>query len=194
MDLRLPKLYAEIDPFLDRMRGLMTAQEKKTPVRLSDPESILLGDSLKQACCRFSELGLPDTLGHLDFNPGNIIISAERCLFMDWAEACLTNPLVTFEYLREHFRRKRADDPAAVENLVAAYMGPWESLAPMNRMKQASAFSPLVAVFACAVGAAARRSPDSSGQSSERAYLRSLARRMFRESGQIAARSEPCLA
>jgi hypothetical protein len=194
LDLGLPRLIGEVDPFIDRMRGLMAAQEKKTPARLTDPELTLLGESLKQACSRLSELGLPDTLGHLDFNPGNVIVSTGRCVFLDWAEACLANPLVTFEYLREHFRHKWAADPAAVESLIATYMEPWEPLVPMNKMKQAALFSPLIAVFAYAVGADARRSSELCRKSSEGAYFRSLARRMLREAGQIIERRESCLA
>ena len=193
LDLGLPRLIAEVDPFIDRMRGLMADQKKQTPAALTNTELILLGDSLKQACSRLSELGLPDTLGHLDFNPSNVIVSTGRCVFLDWAEACLSNPLVTFEFLREHFRHKWAADPAAVESLVVTYLGPWEPLVPMNKMKQATLFSPLIAVFAYAVGAGARLSSELGGKSSENVYFRSLARRMFREAGQIIERSESCL-
>jgi Phosphotransferase enzyme family len=194
MDLRLPRLAREIDPFVDRMRGLMAAQQKQTPARLTNLELGVLGDSLKEACSRLSEISVPDTLGHVDFNPGNIVVSHEQCIFLDWAEACVTNPLITFEYLREHFRCRCADELAAFDSLLAAYVEPWKAVVPVQEMKEAAVFSPLLAVFAYAVGAGARRSPEPSGKSSEGAYFRSLARRMFREAGRIMERSDRCLA
>lgn len=189
-DLTLPKLIEEIDPFVDRMRGLMAAQEKQTPAPLANTELALLRDGLKRSCSRLSEFGLPDTLGHLDFNPGNIVVSPARCVFLDWAQACVTSPLVTFEYLREHFRRNCTDDRSTVENLVAAYVQPWQSVFSPDVLKQALRFSPLVAVFAYA--ADARRSSGPCDTSFSRAYFRSLARRMFREAGQVIERSERC--
>ena len=194
MDLRLPRLGREIDPFVDRMRGLMAAQEKQTPGRLTNLELGVLGDSLKESCSRLSEIRVPDTLGHVDFNPGNIVVLPGRCAFLDWAEACVTNPLITFEYLREHSRRHCTDDCAVMESLVAAYRQPWRSHVSFDDLRRAALFSPLLAVFAYGVAVGARRSCEPYGKSSEGAYLRSLARRMFREAGQIMDGSIRCLA
>ena len=193
-DLRLPRLIGEVDPWIDRMRGLMAAQEKQIPARLTDPELTLLGESLKEACSRLSETGLADTLGHLDFNPGNIVVSRERCVFLDWAEACVTNPLITFEYLREHFRRHSTDDRAAMESLVAAYVRPWESFFSPDALKQAMAISSLVAVFVYAIAGNTWRSSEEPLKPSVAAYSRSLARRMYREAIHRIERREQCLA
>jgi hypothetical protein len=194
MDLRLPRLVAEIDPFVDRMRELMAAQEKQTPARLTNRELDVLGGALKESCSCLSEISVPDTVGHIDFNPGNIIVLPGRCVFLDWAEACVTNPLLTFEYLREHFRRHCTDDCAVMESLGAAYRQPWRSQVSLDDLRRAALFSPLLAVFAYAVTVTARRSCEPHGKSSEGAYLRSLARRMFREAGQMMERSNRCLA
>jgi hypothetical protein len=194
MDLRRPRLIGAVDPWIDCMRVLMAAQEKQTPAPLTELELTLLGGSLKEACSGLSEIGVPDTLGHLDFNPGNIVVSCERCVFLDWAEACVTNPLITFEYLREHFLRHSRGDRAATENLIVAYLRPWQALVSPGDLKQAMLFAPLVAVFVYAVGSATRRSSEPCGKSSEGAYLRSLCRRMFREARQIMERTDRCLA
>jgi len=56
--------------------------------------------SIFEDVCRYVEsLGLPDTVLHGDLNLGNILVTDERCVFIDWAEACVGNPLVTFEHL-----------------------------------------------------------------------------------------------
>jgi Phosphotransferase enzyme family len=193
-DLRLPRLIGLVDPFVDRMHGLMADQQKQTPARLTGPELALLRDSLKQACCELSERRLPDTLGHLDFNPGNVVVSRERCVFLDWAEACLTNPLVTLEHLREHFRRNRTNNVQTIEALTAAYIRVWQPFFSTDDLKKAMAISPLVAVFAYAVGNNTWRSPERLLKPSFAGYFRCLTRRMYREAVQIGERRAPCLA
>ena len=193
-DLRLPTLVAQIDPFLDRMREFMAAQEKTEPAPLTDPQLARLGSRLKQACASLREAGLPDTLGHLDFNPGNIFVAPGRSVFLDWSEACLTTPLITFEYLREHFERTPISSSTAVEHLVNSYLEPWQSLVAPADWNRAIAVSPLVAVFAYAVASNAWRSPETLSRRSHTGYFRALTRRMYRESQGIAARSAPCVA
>ena len=191
-DLRLPRLIEQIDPFIDRMREFMSAQKTQTPAPLKDPELTRLGNHLKQACSSLCEVGLPDTLGHLDFNPGNIFILPERSVFLDWAEGCVTSPLITFEYLREHLRRSGTNDTRAIESVVAAYVRPWEPFFSPDAVNQAMAVSPLVAVFAYAVAANTWRSPTASLKPSLAAYFRSLARRMYRETSHRIERREEC--
>jgi Phosphotransferase enzyme family len=191
-DLRLPRLIDEIDPFVERMCRLMASQEKERPARLTDTELGILRDSLQRACSRLSELGLPDTLGHLDFNPGNVVVSPERTVFLDWAEGCVTNPLITIEYLREHFQR--TNNVQKTEALLAAYMRPWRNSISPDAFGKAMLLSPLVAVFAYAVGSHTWRSQEVLLKPSVAGYFRSLARRMYREAAHIAERREPCLA
>jgi hypothetical protein len=187
-DLRLPKLIAEIDLWIDRMRPLMAAQESKTPARLTDHQLTFLRDSLEQTCLRLSEIGLPDTLGHLDLNPGNILVSPGRSVFLDWAEGCVTNPVVTLQYLREHLQRNRINDAQAIESIVTAYVRAWQSIFSADALKRATMISPLVAVFAYAVGSNTFHSLDAPLKPSVAGYFRSLTRRMYREAVQIAER------
>jgi len=191
-DLRLPRLFVQIDPFIDRMRGLMAAQEKQTPAPLTDPELTRLGNHLRQACSSLCEVGLPDTLGHLDLNPCNIVVSPTRSVFLDWAEGRVTNPLLAFEYFREHFHRNFSKDTRAMKALVAAYIRPWQSLLSPESLERAIEISPLVAVFAFAVGSHAWQSREVLLQPSVAGCFRSLTRRMHRETVQIARRREPC--
>ena len=192
-DLRLPRLVAQIDPFIDRMREFMAAQEKQTPAPLTNPELDLLGDRLKQACALLHHFGFPDTLGHLDFNLGNILLAPERSVFLDWAEACVTHPFVTFEYLREHLHRNYPNDTHPIDDLAAIYTRPWLSFFSPDALRQVTVISPLVAVFAYAVGANTWRSREALPKPTSAAYLRSLTRRMHREAVEIAGRREPCL-
>jgi len=192
-DLRLPKLVKCIDPFLARMAEFMTAQEKPSPAPLSTSELVSLGEGLKEACSLLQSFGLPDTLGHIDFNPGNIFVSPDRCVFLDWAECCVSNPLITFEYLREHIRRSGVQEPSALERLTAAYTRPWSSFYSPYDLTRALAVSPMIAVFTYAIASDAWRASDSVHNPALAGYFRSLARRMHREAIHAAERSELCL-
>jgi hypothetical protein len=192
-DLRISKLEELIDPFLARMAEFMTAQEKPSPAPLSTSELVSLGEGLKEACSLLQSSGLPDTLGHIDCNPGNIFVSPDRCVFLDWAEGCVSNPLITFEYLREHIGRSAIEEPSAVERLTAAYVRPWTSFYSPDDLRRALAASPLIAVFVYAIASDSWRSAESLRHPQLAGYLRSLTRRMYRETLHAAEKSELCL-
>jgi hypothetical protein len=192
-DLRLPELARRIDPFLARMAEFMAAQEKPSPAPLAPSELSSLREGLSDACELLGSLGFPDTLGHIDCNPGNIVVSSKRCVFLDWAEGCISNPLITFEYLREHFRRSAIHEPSAVARLTAAYVRSWTSFCSPDDLRRALAVSPLIAAFVYAISSDAWRRPDSIHDQGLAGYFRGLTRRMFREAIRAAEGSELCL-
>jgi hypothetical protein len=192
-DLRPSSLIEQVDPFLYHMRALMAKQEKQQPAILTDSQLHILSDQLKDACSALQDLGLPHTLGHVDFNPGNILVSSETCIFLDWAEGCVTTPLITFEYLREHYRRTHLEDSDATEGIAFAYLHPWQTFFSPNDLACGMALAPLLAVFAYAVGSSIWRSSETLGNPALAGCLRSLTRRMYREAIRIRERSELCL-
>lgn len=109
------------------MSELMAAQEKRSPAPLIQSELSTLAKGLKESCALLDSPRLPNTLGQLDFNPGNIVVSEGRYVFLDWAEACVSNPLPKFEYLREHMARSQIEKLAGSERLASAYLPPWSS-------------------------------------------------------------------
>ena len=192
-DLRLPEIVKFIDPFLARMAEFMAAQEKISPAPLANSELVSLGEGLKEACSLLQSFALPDTIGHIDFNPGNILVSSDRCVFLDWAEGCVTNPVITFEYLRQHFGRSAPPQPSAIERLTAAYVRHWASFYPPEDLRRALEISPLIAVFVYAIASDSWRSPASQCPPAHAGYLRSLTRRMYREAVRAVEGSELCL-
>ena len=192
-DLRLPGIVKCVDPFLARMGDFMALQEKKSPAPLANSELVSLGEALKESCSVLQSFGFPDTLGHLDFNPGNILVSHEHCVFLDWAEGCLTNPLITFEYLRRHLERTGPKEPAADARLAAAYLRPWEAFCSPEDLRRATAAVSPVAVFVHAVAGEAWRTLDPVSNPALAGYLRSLTRPMYRDVVHAAEGSELCL-
>ncbi len=192
-DLRLARLAELIDPFIECMGEFMAAQEKPSPAPLAKSELASLREGLAEACELLASFHLPDTLGHADFNPGNILVSPDGCVFLDWAEGCVGHPFVTLEYLHQHVERSSVRGPAASERITAAYLRAWEAFFTPEVLRRALAIAPLIAVFAYAVACDTWRSPESLDNPKAAGYLRSLTRRMFREAALVSERSAPCL-
>jgi len=75
-------------------------------------------------------LGIPNTLGHLDLTAGNVIVSPQRAAYLDWAEACVGFPFITFEYLVQAFRRTLGHEQTGEPALVGAFLSAWEGALP----------------------------------------------------------------
>lgn len=191
-DLRFRSLFSAIDPFFDLVARLMDEQPKTPPTILSCEELSLTRVLVDDAITMLANLQIPNTLGHLDLNPWNMIVSAERCTFLDWAEAYVGHPFFSFEYLLEHFRRNAHDSAKFEPRVVNAYKTPWKQFLSDACIIEALALTPLAAVFAYAIGdntwkdQVRIRDPKIAG------YFRSLARRMNREAQQLESRSS-CL-
>jgi hypothetical protein len=180
-DTRVSRLAEKIDPFLEAMAGLMAQQTKASPSPLSPGELSALGKQLHRIFSDLRQSGIPNTLSHLDLNPGNILVSDSQCVFLDWAEACVGHPFVAFEYLLEHLRRLRAKDDFLEARLAAIYTTPWQRFADPQTIAEATGVAPLLAVFTCAVAAETWRDESRRSRPDVAALLRSLTRRMKRE-------------
>jgi len=192
-DLRLPGLVKLIDPFITRMAEFMGVQEKRSPAPLANSELASLGEGLKESCSLLQSFALPDTIGHIDFNPGNILVSPDRCVFLDWAEGCVTHPVITFEYLRRHLERSGVEEPGADSRISSAYLRPWAAFFSPDDLRRAVAAAPPVAVFVHAVAGDGWRTLDPVSNPALAGYFRSLTRRMYRDAVRAGERSELCL-
>jgi len=192
-DLRLAALLEMVDPFFDAMADLMKQQTKMPPPILSQKQLVDLGATLKDALQCLALSAVPDTLGHSDFNPGNIIVGPERCTFLDWAEAYVGHPFLTFEYFLAHLRKDYPQLAPLENELRASYSRIWSSVASSEQIAHAYSFSPLVAVYAYAVSNNVWRDPERLKLPSFQGYLRSLTRLMKQEADSIQRRRVECL-
>jgi hypothetical protein len=192
-DLRTETLSGLAQPFLAVVAQLMEQQTKVPPPVLSCAELSLLGVRIQDSLTLLGELRIPDALGHLDLNPGNIIVSADGCAFVDWAEAHVGSPFMSLEYLLEHFRRTIGTDVALQIRLERSFSAPWRQLFSGEIVAEALALAPLAAVFAYAAGNDAWKDQQRLEDPKVAGYFRSLARRMNREAMQFADRRSPCL-
>lgn len=193
-DMRPDALFKQIQPLLDTAQRLMGRQTKTPPPILQRKELLLLADHIREAFDSFESLEIPDAIGHLDFNPGNVVVSANGCIFLDWAEAYVGNPFLTFQYLLEHFRRVRGNDVGQEAELVESYVAPWLRILSREVIDAAMNVSPLLAVFSYAVAAGMLTDKHRLEDPQFAGYLRSLVRRIDREARLWADRSGKCSA
>src|SRR5260370_32046650 len=164
------------------MADLMKQQTKVPPAILSRKELSGLSATLKDALHCLAASRMPDTLGHSDFNPGNIIVGPQRCVFIDWAEAHVGHPFMTFEYFLAHLRKDYPHFVPFESDLRAVYSHIWNSIASPDQVAEAYLYSPLVAVYAYAVSSGAWGDPERLKVPGFQGYLRSLTRRIKQES------------
>jgi len=190
-DLGSRSLSKLIQPVLSVAAQLMERQPEVPPPVLGRNDLLTLADSLQSALDRAKSTGVPETIGHLDLNPGNILVAENRCAFLDWAEAYVGNPLFSLEYLLEHAKRTFGTDSAVPAKLTEVYCRQWDGVISSAAMKQALALAPLLAVFAYAVGSRTWNATEKIEESSSAGYLRSLVRRMHRESIELTQHRVP---
>ncbi len=87
-DARVCTLLELVEPFLEVMADLMERQTKESPPALSRSELVALRMQLQDTLSEAANSEIPNAIGHLDFNPGNILVNPNGCTFLDWAEAC----------------------------------------------------------------------------------------------------------
>jgi hypothetical protein len=191
-DIRVSSLLNSTDEFFSIMNKLMNLQTKTPPSILTSEEILHLSNRIKETLSLLAASGIPDALNHLDFNPGNIFVSGDRCTFIDWAEAAIGHPFLTFEYLLEHLTRLRPDHAERREELVSAYASQWQRFAPPSVVSHSLALAPLIAVFAYAVSTGTWREPETFADSRAAGSFRSLVRRMKREADALENRSLAC--
>jgi hypothetical protein len=192
-DLGSEALSKLIQPFMSVVTQLMQRQTKVPPPVLDRNDLLALTESLQSAVDATKATGIPETIGHLDLNPGNIVASEIRCAFLDWAEEFVGNPLFSLEYLREQARRTFGPDSAAATKLTAPYRAQWDGVVSPSAINDAMAFAPLLAVFAYAAGNDVWKETRRLEEPATAGYLRCLARRMHREANELADRRPLCL-
>jgi Phosphotransferase enzyme family len=180
-DARLCTLSGLIEPFFEAMAELMERQTKESPPPLSRKQLFDLESQLQDTLAEVAVSEIPNAIGHLDFNPGNIVANHDRCVFLDWAEACVAHPFFTFQYLLAHLRRVRQEDHSWEHLMVSTYANIWQSFVSPRDISKALGVSPLLAVFAYAACGDTWRDPMRRNRPDAARHFRSLTRRMKRE-------------
>jgi hypothetical protein len=191
-DLKPCRLVELVDPFLDAVAQLMELQTKPIPAPLSRPELLSLGRNITLSLEELDEGAIPNTLGHLDVNPGNLLVRGARCVFLDWAEGYVGPPFFALQYLLENSRRMRGEDANRDRSLLLSYERQWTRFASRKEIAKALKNTSLLATFTYAASIGSWRNLENIRPESA-AYLRSLTRRMHRDANALEDRSPICV-
>lgn len=185
-DLTILRLENGIEAYLDQVSCLMELQQAEVPRRLTSDDLRLIEARLKAACRRMKHLAIPDSIGHSDFNPGNIMVHRGEAVFLDWAQGHVGPPCLTFEYLLLLVARNCPADPALLGDVREEYLSICLPALPKRDVAECFSLSPLLAVYAYAL-VCHEAYGDLKGAGVEgRGFLRSLARRISREAQAVA--------
>jgi len=180
LDRRIPVLQSELNNLFSYLEEAMGQQTTTKVPRLEPHQLRELCRISHDACSEMQDLGLPDTLAHLDINPGNVLFDGSRCVFIDWAEACIGNPLLTFEQLRTHVERSGEPASSSVSHLRAIYARSWLDRISESNIDRAFALAPLLAIATYLYGRGDWLDTPRRTAPALHSYARSLARHMYR--------------
>src|SRR5262249_18737945 len=190
-DVRACALVDLVDPFFGVIADLMEMQPNPSPPRLSNAQLVELKSVLLDAIAYVAKLDIPPSLAHLDLNTGNIRVSKDRVVFLDWASAAIGSPFLSLEYLLEQLRTLRPSEQRLEWQVRTAYTEKWQAFVGKAEMSAALAANPLLAAFCYAAGSEAWRDPARIRDPDTAGHLRSLSRRMKREAEARAAEARP---
>jgi Ser/Thr protein kinase RdoA (MazF antagonist) len=180
-NVRIPFLLSESDRFFETLEHLMRKQIKSRPAPLTSDELAAMRRRLPEILARLGDLDIPDALGHLDLNPGNVVVSDAGSTFIDWAEAAVGPAFLTMQYFLEHFHLAFPQHQEAKQEIVAAYADEWKPMVSRKSMNAAIELLPAATVYAYTASVTAGREMEFLEQPHIAASFRSMGRRLHRE-------------
>jgi Phosphotransferase enzyme family len=130
--------------------------------------------TVHDACYKMRQLRIPEALVHNDLNSGNILSDGATCVFTDWCEAGVGNPLITFEYLYECAAKGNSKQFA--DHLTLLYKKHWLDFVTDQQFNRALALTPILAVVSCMIGRATWLSTARCNDAHLQKHARGLAR------------------
>ena len=152
---------------------------ERTSVELSAADNATLRDfvrTLPDRCAEAEACGVPDSLVHGDFWPGNVRGDAEHLVLLDWGDSCVGNPLLDESAFLERIPRD------CVEPIRAHWVQQWRLAVP--ECDPARAFARLSPVSAARRAVVYRRFLDQI-EPSEHPYHRSDPADMLRRAAEL---------
>jgi hypothetical protein len=178
-DHRAFVLREHIPKLIDYLVDAMFRQTSTRAPRLSESRLREVGSILAEACSKLDALKLPVTLLHNDIGFGNILLRDTGAAFIDWAEACVGVPTVTYQHLR-HYVARENNSSVWLDNLDATYKRSWKCILSDSQIDNALILSPLIALCSHLFGRGKWSIAQDIDSEASLRYARGLARHMDR--------------
>jgi len=183
-DHRLHVLRAQIPELTPCLEEAMREPGAQLGLSIEPSRLRCIAALIAEATVRLEDMGIPDTLMHCDIGFENILASTRGCAFIDWAQASVGHPFITFHHLRSQIAQHRKTQ-ALIPRLDETYLHVWDRSLPGKPHRRILTFVPLVAlasVLCCRrewITAGPKRHP------AAHSYARVLARQMDLAARQI---------
>ncbi|WP_158790846.1 hypothetical protein [Granulicella sp. L60] len=172
-DLRPSALVERLPGFLTHIASAMERQQTLTPAILRATDLSLLERGVEELCLAAADLPFSEGLANADFSPHNTLIHQQKPIYIDWAEACVSLPLIAGEYLWNRMAVEAPERKPWQNTLRRTYLEPWADSYGKSSVEVGARLLPTFAVLAVAMFYHER---ECHGPSPYDSYLRSLAR------------------
>jgi len=139
-----------LEPFFKEAERAMEHQTSTLVRPLSSAELHSLKDGICAAISTMDD-GLPHTLNHGDIGHGNILVSSEGPVFIDWAGSYVAHPFISVEHLMADFKRCNPHNAHTCGMLRQTYAHQWADYASAEVIRQSVLVAPAVAAYLHAV-------------------------------------------
>lgn len=131
-DRRLAVLERQLEPLL----ADPAAVAKLEPAEVAELRE--LAPVFRDACRRLADVGPPPTLVHGDLHVGNVARIDGELVYFDWTDACIAHPFIDLLSLQWE------QDASQRAALLDAYLGAWDGVLPVERLRAAAALAEIV--------------------------------------------------
>jgi Phosphotransferase enzyme family len=151
-DWRMPRVLAALDPFFEDMEEIVARQPSEPPRRLDRGELRALKVQCQDLCHRVEEVDVPYTITHGDFSPHNVLVSNGWPVLIDWAEAYVSFPFISWEYFWNRMIKDHPEHANWHERMHRNYAyRVWAPLLTKSRVDEGLRLSPAMAVLILAL-------------------------------------------
>jgi len=180
IDHRILALETCLSDLCKYLEEAMDCQTSTSAPRLGRCRLRELEGVLRDACSAIRNLHIPDTLIHNDINSGNILVDGPSCVFIDWCEAFVGNPFLTFQHLCAQIACKSAEQGCWLPRMRTIYREAWLDYLSETQIDQALAITPIVAIASYLYGRGQFLRSTERSEPQFQKHSRSLARHLDR--------------
>jgi hypothetical protein len=177
-DLRALTILPRLPAFFSHVNEAMSRQKKETPLILSPHQVSGMRNQLERLCEEVGMLPFASGLANADFSPHNTLITSAGPVFIDWAEACVSLPLIAGEYLWNRMAVELPERRSWQADLRMTYLSCWAERYGTETVVRAAELLPSFSILAVAMFYHER---ECQGPSPYDSYLRSLTRKLHYE-------------
>jgi hypothetical protein len=180
-DWRIPRILERIDPFFESMIEIMARQMQSQSAALTASEVQHVAQQCRDLCREVEDIDIPYSLAHGDFSPHNVIVHNTWPVMIDWAEAYVTFPFISWEFFWNRMSKDHPEHAEWRERMHRNYAyRSWTSILGRNRVDEGLRYSPAMAVLVHALQGSEDTISGKPDPSLDK-IRRSLVRRLHRE-------------